>query len=444
VGMMNTLDSEGERKAKQPMFIIRMRLTIAVLLLILSAISAYNLVYSINVQRQYRNDLSEINNIKYGLLNAEIWANVIYNIVSTKIDEFEVNAENRVEIEAAIAKIIDQIIVKIEEAIRKQNSESDRFFGRLIGSFKQSATNFLIDIREIRQHVPEYTNIVFTYLNKPGARGEIKQLIKEKLYELNINTFSVVNKERYNIILNRYGCSDQSTCNNAMKDIIISQEIKITKYTILTFTFTIMLLCILLIKNPRIDQYQVLILIMSCLILLISGVISPMIEIGAKISELNLKLFGEDISFNNQVMYYQSKSLFDVVSILVVTGRFKLILVGMLLFIFSITFPLLKLISSLIYFYDIRGYRNKGFVKFFALKSGKWSMADVMVLAIFMAYVGFDGIITSQLSRITEVSRQINIFTTGGSQLQTGFYLFLGFCIDSLILSSVLENRINS
>ena len=40
-------------------------------------------------------------------------------------------------------------------------------------------------------------------------------------------------------------------------------------------------------------------------------------------------------------------------------------------------------------------------VRFFVLKSGKWSMADVMVVAIFMAYIGFNGIITSQFGQFS-------------------------------------------
>jgi hypothetical protein len=34
-------------------------------------------------------------------------------------------------------------------------------------------------------------------------------------------------------------------------------------------------------------------------------------------------------------------------------------------------------------------------VQFFALKSGKWSMADVLVVALFMTCIGFDGVIST-------------------------------------------------
>ena len=66
-------------------------------------------------------------------------------------------------------------------------------------------------------------------------------------------------------------------------------------------------------------------------------------------------------------------------------------------------------------------------------------MADVMVVAIFMAYVGFDGIIGSQLDHLTESSKPVEIFTTNGTGLLGGFYLFLCFCLSSLVLSELIQ-----
>ena len=56
-------------------------------------------------------------------------------------------------------------------------------------------------------------------------------------------------------------------------------------------------------------------------------------------------------------------------------------------------------------------------IKFFVLKSGKWSMADVMVVAIFMTYIGFNGIITSQLVQLSSSAPKLEILTTNGTSL---------------------------
>jgi hypothetical protein len=71
-------------------------------------------------------------------------------------------------------------------------------------------------------------------------------------------------------------------------------------------------------------------------------------------------------------------------------------------------------------------------------------MADVLVVAILMAYIGFSGLISSQLATMVEAGRGIDLLTTDGTSLQLGFFLFLAFVIASLVLSSLLEARVGS
>jgi len=94
-----------------------------------------------------------------------------------------------------------------------------------------------------------------------------------------------------------------------------------------------------------------------------------------------------------------------------------------------------------VYSLHIGDVNNNRVIRFFVIKSGKWSMADVMVVAIFMAYIGFNGIVGSQLDMLRESSDPVEIFTTNGTKLLGGFYLFLSFCISSLILSEILTKK---
>ncbi|VFN07946.1 MAG: hypothetical protein BECKG1743D_GA0114223_112061 [Candidatus Kentron sp. G] len=57
-------------------------------------------------------------------------------------------------------------------------------------------------------------------------------------------------------------------------------------------------------------------------------------------------------------------------------------------------------------------------------------MADVMVVAIFMAYLGFEGIINNQMNQLDAASQYLNVITTDdGTYLEVGFFLFLGFVL---------------
>jgi putative exporter of polyketide antibiotics len=80
--------------------------------------------------------------------------------------------------------------------------------------------------------------------------------------------------------------------------------------------------------------------------------------------------------------------------------------------------------------------------QFFIFKSGKWSMADVMVLALFMAYLGFGGVINSQLTQLENNSGSLEVFTTNNSKLQLGFFIFTSYTILSLLISQQLQKAL--
>jgi hypothetical protein len=175
--------------------------------------------------------------------------------------------------------------------------------------------------------------------------------------------------------------------------------------------------------------------------LLIAGVTTPTIDMEATISQMNFMLIGHPVHFENQVLYFQSKSILDVFWIMITHKDIQMKLVGILLITFSIVFPLLKIVSSLGYYSNYRQARENPVIKFFVLKSGKWSMADVMVVAIFMAYIGFNGIITSQLGHLRSEGQELVILTTNATSLQPGYYLFLTYTLLALILSGFLTRK---
>ena len=62
-------------------------------------------------------------------------------------------------------------------------------------------------------------------------------------------------------------------------------------------------------------------------------------------------------------------------------------------------------------------------------------MADVFVIAIIMAFIGFEGIVTDQLSQLKNVSESVDILTTNNSSVLFGFFSFTAFVIVSIAIS---------
>jgi hypothetical protein len=117
--------------------------------------------------------------------------------------------------------------------------------------------------------------------------------------------------------------------------------------------------------------------------------------------------------------------------------------VGVLLLLFSVLFPVAKLVSTELFLFGGPQVQKNKLAAFFALKSGKWSMADVNVVAIFMAFIGFRGIIDSRLDNLAMNTPTVESIATDATALQPGFYLFTAFVLSSLALSELLKRHLS-
>jgi len=68
-------------------------------------------------------------------------------------------------------------------------------------------------------------------------------------------------------------------------------------------------------------------------------------------------------------------------------------------------------------------------------------MADVFVVAIFMAYIGMYGIITSQLGAINNSRQGFVIETLNYSRLALGAFFFTAYTIISIIIGIIINRR---
>jgi hypothetical protein len=127
------------------------------------------------------------------------------------------------------------------------------------------------------------------------------------------------------------------------------------------------------------------------------------------------------------------------VGLLLHTGKYDSMLVGILILCFSIFFPITKLLSTGVYLLGEKQWSKNKLIGYFAFRSGKWSMADVMVVAIFMAYIGFNGILNDQMSNLDVHSDSFTSIATNHTALQPGYLVFVAFVLWGLALSRILK-----
>ena len=71
-------------------------------------------------------------------------------------------------------------------------------------------------------------------------------------------------------------------------------------------------------------------------------------------------------------------------------------------------------------------------------------MADVFVVSIFMAYIGFYGLLSSQLSTMAGGSDTVSIETVNYSKFSPGIIFFTLYCLLSIVMSMLIHRRKNA
>lgn len=388
-------------------------------------------------QEQVEEDYSTVNNITFGLLSVVQWRHKIEDIVTRQIQTFHLTNHQQEELEKEIEQILNSLIDKAVNLIEKPKKS-------LGDKIKKAAFNLFINKDELHQQVPAFAKKILQEVQKPSSKKRLKNVAESEVQQLAAETYDsseVQQKIVTDSLYRKYGVKDADQFENKTGKLI---EVT-THYTYL-YAFG-MLACILitlslwwLLKNKKeLHSALYILCIITAILVLLTGLTTTMIEVDARIQSLDFHLLGEKLSFNNQVLFFQSKSILDVVVLLLQTGRADSVLVGALILCFSIFFPVTKLLATGTYLMSDKKWTKGKLVKFFAFKSGKWSMADVMVVAILMAYIGFNGIIDSQLTGLNIRNDTISSITTNRTSLQAGYMVFTGFVLYGLVLSEILK-----
>lgn len=380
-------------------------------------------------------DYAELNHVKYGFLSVEEWKRQVTAILADEINELYLSRTNERKLRQHIEVLLNTLIDKVYNKIREENA------GSVEGWVKQSFVNIFISLEDIKKGIPEYADAIIHEITKSKTRRQIKTMLNKKLEQYFNQTFATQDTTRMNRILLRTDSKDIESARIKLNKAISVKHDLIYKEATLSIILSVILFALSGFSKQPLAPSRYILLVLSLITLLIAGVTTPMIDMEAKISQMSFVLMGHPIHFENQVLYFQSKSILDVFWIMITHKDFQMKFVGVLLITFSIIFPLLKILSSLGYYYNYHNAREKPVIKFFVLKSGKWSMADVMVVAIFMAYIGFNGIITSQFSQLSSAGQELSILTTNGTSLQPGYYLFLTYTLLALFLSKFLTRK---
>ncbi len=398
-------------------------------LMLLMAYCCISIVGLEGQKAELKQDRIELNHIKYGLFNVDEWKRLLAEILTKKIREFEITEKERPKMKERIEEMLHTVVDEMSVVYRQRSGLITNIFLDIDNSFEK-----------IKSGIPEYADRVIDFLNDPRNREDIKDRLIQAMDEMADKTIGKMDYTAYNAILYEYAAEDKAMCLAN-----IDHQFGRVRVAELTYIAILSICCLglaaMILIGKNYGTPELVTMVVGAAVLLLTGLSLPMIDIEASIASFSFTLVGEEVVFKDQVLFFQSKSILQVVWLLLKNGGAGLLLVALLVFSFSVLFPIAKLVASLL---TIK--RNVApthwLHRFLVFKSGKWSMADVMVVAIFMSYIGFNGVINSQLTQLAAFSGNVEIFTTNNSVLQSGFYLFTGYCIIGLLLSAMIEKRL--
>jgi len=380
-------------------------------------------------------DYSYVNSIQYGLLSVDIWKDHIQEIVSGNIGDFALSPEQENDLKKVIANVLQALITETDTLLHKRQKT-------LSGKIHKLILSAFIDMTDIRKRVPALTQTIIDEIKKPANSAKLKHLAQRQLDKYAAQSYdNNQDLSPLNRILIKYQTTSPEEFNKKTQGLISALDHKATVYVCAMLGSALLFLGMWWStrKNPAAQPLLFTFAAAFALVLLITALTTPMMEIDARIDKVDILLVGKHLQFQDQVLYYRSKSILQVVKTMLDTGGVDSILAGALILAFSILFPISKLILSECYLLGGSKIKKNKWVHFFAFKSGKWSMADVMVIAIFMAYLGFNGILKSQLESLNIKTESLECVSTGGTSLQPGFMLFVAFVLFGLLLSYILE-----
>lgn len=170
------------------------------------------------------------------------------------------------------------------------------------------------------------------------------------------------------------------------------------------------------------------------LALFVPGIFLPMFYLSM---DMNIAMSGTGI---NSELLNKELSIVTTVTELWQQHRY---VVSLLIFIFSVLIPIFKT-CALVFVFFTKQAKRKLQVSEFIAAIGKWSMADVFVVAVFLAVLSTNHTENAQQHGLSFWGLRIDfeISTQTLSMVGQGFYYFAGYCVLSILSTQLILRAI--
>jgi hypothetical protein len=416
-------------------------------LLVYIGVSSSRLITQSKLIQQKEEHYAQITKIDYGLFNLRSWKDKALSIFTKRLNEFEISSGAYGQVERELRSYLYGIYKdyfvsgKLFDQLFKEAEEKKSIPPVLLNMFKKNLPEQIKNLN-IEANIPSMAKMLAKEMQK--KEPAIKAVLKSELDKILVDADTTIVIDPRDELLTSYVVNDfDSLKTKLVVDLEADKSSFKGKVNFMLLLFAIALLIISVIyflsKNMPLTIGS---LSLTSILLLVLGISLPMIVLDVRLNAFEFLLFGQPLAFEEQTMFFQSKSILDVTQNLLEGRTIDLKIVGIMVLCFSVIFPVIKLILSGIYL-AIPKLQNSALVKGLIFHLGKWSMADVFVVALFMAYVGLYGLINTQLEKLEQNKSGFAVETVNYTHLEYGALFFTTYCILSIVLGVILSRSSN-
>lgn len=389
-------------------------------------------------------DRAELRHVRYGLLNVDAWKRMIVDILAREIDRIdltpEVRERLRIAIEASIAAAVAEASRSMAAGINGALPAPLRGVADIELTLRR-ITGALVSSKAFQSGASTMSERALEILERELDPDRLRAHLHARLTDNADQTFATVDYRRFEAVLARHASADPAAVLAEIDERLGGlHDLQAIGYTALLVAL-LAIVALVVTGGPR-DRPELFALATAASALLACSLVLPMLTIEATIASLEFTLAGNPVSFSGQVLFHESKSILGVAETLLSSARPGPVLVALLLISFSVLLPLAKLIGTFAVI-SLGSIPTRPSLRFLVFESGKWSMADVIVVAILMAYLGFNGVIDYQLSALGGLHPDVGVVAHNDTALGSGFYVFFGYCLVGILAGVLVRWRLD-
>jgi hypothetical protein len=388
-------------------------------------------------QEQIKEDYSTINSITFGVFSVDQWRDKMVAVVNHQVQDFDITPEQK----AAMQKTVEQQLRKLVNKAMASINKPQKTIG---GKLKKLVFNSMVNTDSVQAQIPSFAKTIVDKVSSPESKDRLKDIAMGKVNQLKNQTFdstATATTAVTSYMYHKYHVSNDDELNKRLTVRLntIREESYYYTFGILGLILFLLGVWWLLRKKSFLLPALFIMSMLFAFVLIAVGLSASIIEVDARLKTVELTLLGEKVGFNNQVLFFQSKSILGIIGQLLKQSKPDAVLVGLLILVFIVILPVIRMIAKGVHILSTRKIAENKVIRYLAFEAGKWDMADVMIVGILMTYIGLNGILQSQLSNLNIHNSAFTTITENNNSLQPGYFIFVIYVLFALALSNILK-----